>query len=349
MFKRNMLVGAAVALLIATFTSVTDVNAGDQVLSINSGNTSSSWFISGEASLVMNGFDLNGLGVTLPTVIDRVSISVETAVPNTPIDLVIYEDSNGGSPADARLVSRTQVTINQAGVFTATLPAPVSITQPALWIGFYLPVDFRFLADQSGSSVLTYWAWTPNARFDLNNLSSAAVLGAADGSAPVNINMGGRARITAELVTGGTSTTVSTGQVNAGTITGDASALQPHFNCTNIFYDTADERITYQDIINVHCNQVLTYQAPPAPSGYTQRGVLYDIYFFKSGGIVTWSRISYAVTHCIRPEPADLDRAVIGLAYGQPRQWRILPTVRFNDLVCAEVQHGGNLAYFLSF
>jgi hypothetical protein len=349
MFKRISLMGALVVLLLTAFASVMDVRAGDRVLTINSGTTSTSWFISGEASLVMNGFDLTTLGVTLPAVIDRVSINVQTAVPNTPIDLVIYEDANGASPVDSRLIARTQVTINQSGVFTATLPNPVTVNQRAVWIGFYLPVDFRFLADRSGTSTLTYWAWTPGGTFDLNNLASAAVLGAADGSAPVNINLGGRARITAELVTGGTPALVPTGQVSGGTVSGDAGVLQQHFNCTNIFYDTADERITYQDIVNVHCNQVLSYQAPPTPAGYSQRGLLYDIYFFKSGGVVTWSRISYAVTHCIRPDPAEIDRAVIGLAYGQPRQWRILPTVRFNDLVCAEVQHGGNLSYFIPF
>lgn len=349
MFRRGFWFAVAAVLLVAAFTSNNTVRAGDRVLSINSGTTSSSWFISGEASLVMNGFDLTNLGVALPAVIDRVSINVQTAVPNTPIDVVIYEDANGGSPADARLVAQTQVTINQSGVFTATLPTPATVNQRAVWIGFYLPVDFRFLADESGTSVLTYWAWTPNGRFDLTNLASAAVLGPADGSAPVNINMGGRARITAEAVTGGTPAVVATNATTPGNVTGDASVLAAHFNCSNIFYDTADEIITYQDIVNIHCNEVLSYQAPPAPNGYSQRGLLYDIYFFKSGGVVTWSRLSYAITHCIRPDPADIDRAVIGLAYGQPRTWHILPTARFNDLVCAEVQHGGNLAYFLPF
>jgi hypothetical protein len=333
---------AVCLLLLSAFVNLSSASAGDRVLSINAGGQNTTWFITGEPTLVMNGFDLNALGVRLPTTIDRVGIAVQRAVPNAPIDVVIYEDANGGSPRDARLVSQTQVTINQSGLVTIPIN-PVTVTQPAVWIGFYLPVDFRFFADTSGTSTLTYWAWTPGGRFDLANLSSAQVFGPADGTPPVNINMNGRARITAEIVTGGAS---SPGQIDVGSITGDASVLQPLGGCTNLLYDTADELITYSDIINVHCNLVSPLQAPPAPAGYTQRGLLYDVYFFKANGVVAWGRLSFAITHCIRPEPQYLETAVIGLAYGAPRQWRLLPTARFGDLICAEVQYGGNLTYF---
>ena len=169
--------------------------AGDIVLNINTGSDSTVWFVSGEASLVMNGFDLTPLNLALPAAIDRVSIAVNTPVPGASIDLLIYEDGNGGSPIDARLVSQTQVDIRQPGTFIYQFPTPVTITQPVVWIGFYLPVDFRFLADTSGSSVLTYWAWNAGTRFNVNDLASAQILGPADGSAPVNINMNGKARI----------------------------------------------------------------------------------------------------------------------------------------------------------
>jgi hypothetical protein len=329
------------------------VLAGDRVLSINSGSENVSWFISGEPSLVMNGFNLNEQGITLPAVIDRVSIAVEAAVPNTPIDLVIYQDANGGSPVDATLVTQTQVTINQAGTFTVTLPTPVTITQPAVWIGFYLPVDFRFFADRSGTSVLTYWAWTPGGRFDLTQLSSAAVLGPADGSAPVSINMGGKARITAEIVTSGTAATPAPdapGTVVTGDTTGTAlnpGALQPYLTCNNLLWDSDDERISYSDRVNPHCNDVADFLAPANPMGYVRRGNLYDVFFFKDNGVLVDNRLSFAITHCIRPDGADIDRAVVGSAFGSPRTWRILPTARFGDLICAEVRHGGNLAYFV--
>ncbi len=329
------------------------VLAGDRVLSINSGSENVSWFISGEPSLVMNGFDLNAQGVALPAVIDRVSIAVEVAVPNTSVDVVIYQDANGGSPVDAQLLTQTQVTINQAGTFTAALPTPVTVTQPAVWIGFYLPVDFRFFADRSGTSVLTYWAWTPGGRFDLTRLSSAAVLGPADGSAPVSINMGGKARITAEVVTNGAAVTPSPGTpgtVVTGDTTGAAlnpNALQAYFTCNNLLWDSDDELISYSNRVNPHCNVVSDFLAPANPGGFVRRGSLYDVFFFKENGVLVDNRLSYAITHCIRPDGADIDRAVVGSAYGSPRTWRILPSARFGDLICAEIRHGGNLAYFV--
>lgn len=320
------------------------VGAGDQTLSVNDNNQNAVWFISGEASLVMNGFDLNASGIALPATIDRVSIAVNTPTPGVPIDVVIYQDANGGSPVDASLAGRTQVDIAQAGTFTATFPTPVTVTQPAVWVGFYLPVDFRFMADTSGSSVLTYWAWTTGGRFDVANLASAQVLGPADGSAPVNIDMGGKARITIEItgVGGGAVSVVQT--IGAANV--NLSVLQTFVECQALSWDTDDEYTSYLDNLNVHCRELPSWHASPDPQGYVRRGPLYDVQFYQQSGIVV-GRLSIAVTHCIRPAAEDLDRAVIGNAYGSPRVWRILPTQRFGDRVCAEIRRGGNLAYFV--
>ena len=168
---------------------VIPVDAGNQVLSDNSGDGNAPWHISGEASVVMNGFDLNSLGIQRPAVIDKVSISVITPVPRSAVTVVVYQDGNGGSPVDATLAGSQQVDITSAGTFTITLTTPISITQPVVWIGFYLPVGFTFAADTSGTSVLTYWAWTTGGTFDLTKLNTAQVLGPADGTAPVNINI----------------------------------------------------------------------------------------------------------------------------------------------------------------
>ena len=65
------------------------VNAGERTLSVNGNDQNAVWFITGEASLVMNGFDLNASGIVLPAVIDRVSIAVDTPTPGVPIDVVI--------------------------------------------------------------------------------------------------------------------------------------------------------------------------------------------------------------------------------------------------------------------
>lgn len=326
-------------------------SAGDRTLSINSGSGNIPYYISGETTLVMNGFDLNSFGVALPAVIDKVSISVANAVPNTPIEVVVYQDGNGGSPSDAQLVGRTQVTINEPGIFTVTFPTPLTINQPAVWVGFYLPIDFEFYSDTTGPSVLTYWGWTPNSTFNLNSLSSAQVLGPGDGSAPVNINMRGRARITLELTQNPNATPAptSTNTTGATTPSGDTvnlSVLAQFPNCTDAMYDSADEFISLGDSINLHCTQVPSWQSPATPAGYERGGALYDIVIFRENGNPVISRLNVAVTVCIRPAVEDLETAVIGHGLGAPRQWRLMPTQRFNDLVCAEIRYGGNISYF---
>ncbi len=330
-----------VFLLVLLLLVVLPVSAGAQVLSNNSGDANAPWHITGEPSLVITGFDLNALGIQRPAVIDKVSIAVQTPVAGATATVVVYQDANGGSPIDATLAGSEQVSITQAGTFTVTLTNPVTINQPVVWVGFYLPVDFTFLADTSGTSVLTYWAWTPGGAVDLNNLSSAQVLGPADGTAPVNINMNGKARITAEITgASGAGSTTPTGQ---GSV--NLAVMQPYEFCQDVSHDLDDEYVSYKNAINLHCQIVTSYLSPAAPAGYTQRSVLYDILAFKDGGAVE-KDLLVRVTHCIRPAAEDVDRAVIGSAYGNPRQWHILTTQRFGDLICAEVSHIGNLAYF---
>lgn len=345
---RKWILGVFAALAVAPIA----VSAGERVLSINGNAQNDVWFISGEPSMVLNGFDLNSFGVQQPATIDRVSIAVHTPVPGQPIDVVIYQDANGGSPADATVAGRTTVDITQAGVFTAEFNPAITVTAPAVWVGFYLPVDFKFLSDTSGPSVLTYWAWTPGGRFDPANLGSASVLGPADGSAPVSITMTGKARITLEI-TGANGSTSAEATPSApivrqqpGAANANLAVLVAYPNCGAVLFDTGDEVVTWGDSINPQCREVPDWQSPAAPQGYTRRGVLYDLFFYKSSGLIP-GRLDYEVTHCIRPAAEDLNTALIGLAYGAPRQWRILPTERFGDLVCAEVRHGGNLSIFL--
>ncbi|MFN8529662.1 MAG: hypothetical protein U0670_13720 [Anaerolineae bacterium] len=340
---------AALWLLVMVFgifaMGITPAFAGETILSDNSGTQSVSWFISGEASLVMNGFDLRTVNVNVPAVIDAVTINVDVPVPGVPSNLVIYQDANGGSPVDAQLVNNTQVTINTSGGFRVVLPTPVTVTQPIIWIGFYLPVGLHFWGDRSGSSVLTYWAWTPGGTFDLANLSSAQVFGPGDGSAPVNLNMGGKARITAEI-TGAAAG--GYGTQTQGAADANMLLMQPYPLCFNLLYDSADETISFQDRVNLHCQLITnTAFAPANPPGYSRRGELFDIVIFGNNGQVATGRLDVEVTHCIRPAAADLETAVIGNAFGSPRQWRILPTQRFGDMVCAEIRYGGNISYFV--
>ncbi len=314
-------------------------SAGAQVLSANSGDGNAAWHVSGEASLVINGFDLNSLGIQRPAVIDKVSISVVTPVAGAKV--VVYGDNNGGSPIDAVLDGSEDVNITAAGTFTATLATPITVTQPVVWVGFYLPVGFAFNADTSGTSVLTYWAWNPGSTLDLNTLSAAPVLGPADGTAPVNINLNGIARITAEIT--GAAGTTGTPIPGQGSV--DLGVMQPYPNCQNVMYDTGDIYSSLLSAIAISCQIVPSWESPVAPAGYVMRGSLYDLIAFKEHGNVE-KDFPIGVTHCIRPDAADLATAVIGSAYGNPREWHILTTVTVNDVVCAEVHHGGNLAYF---
>lgn len=346
----------SLVVLFALSLSTLFVSAGQKVLSINSGDANTTWFITGEQTLVMNGFDLTSQGLSFPATIDKVSIAVDTAVATTPVDIVVYQDANGGTPLDATLAGQGQATITQPGVFTFTFPTPVTITQPVVWVGFYLPVNFKFLSDKSGSSVLTYWAWTPGGRFDLTKLSTATVFGPSNGTAPVSLNLNGIARITAEIssAAAGVPTTVpvTTAVAGNGQIASDPNTdLSPLRvyppACDTLFWDTADAGISYNGRIEPRCTAIWPGYAPAAPLGYTRMQMYYDITFYDNKGHAISDPLSIPVTHCIQANPADLDRAIVGIASGSPRSFKILPTLRVGNLVCAEINHSGGISYFV--
>lgn len=366
------------SLLFITVPAV--VTAQTTTLSNNSGAGNNSWFIDGERTLIINGFDLTPRNLSFPITVDALTIAVEEAVPGASIDMVVYTDANGGSPADATLAGSAQVTINNAGTVTVPFPTPVTVNSPVMWVGFYLPVDFRFLSDTSGTSVLTYWAWTPNSTFSLSDLSSAQVLGPSDGSAPVSIDLGGIARISAQITesAGGATTPgddTSTGdtsgtqlQPQAGTVgvqipaqtSADLSVMSRYPYCGElIFYDSEDLSISANGAFRLFCRADLGSYSPGVVSNEDQiaagittmerRGYLYEVF---AGGNYQKEphdseKLAVPVTHCIRPEQADLDEAVIGIAYGAPRAWEILPSVRYGELTCAEVTHTGFMSYFV--
>jgi hypothetical protein len=349
MHKMNRLLLVSLMVMAALGLMLLNVRAGDVVLSNNSGTGNSEWFITGEASLVMNGFNLSNFGVAAPASIDKVSIAVTNPTPGQLVDIVIYQDANGGSPVDATLVGRGQADITQAGVFTFTFATPIVVTQPVVWVGFYLPVDFEFQGDTSGTSVLTYWAWTGASRFDLASLGSAQVLGPADGTAPVNINMNGVARITAEISGATAEQAAVTGavvvQVPGTTNTNLVPPLAQYDFCSPVFVDLDDVAITLQERTKFYCSVVYEGFAPPSPTNYDRRGHLYDIFVF--GDAISSTRLRAEVTHCIKPEPQDLATAVLGVAFGSPRTWHLLPSQRYGDLICAEVGEVGFLSYFV--
>jgi len=360
MLKKSLpiVIMMALALWLATFS----VSAVDVTLSVNSGDGNSVWYISGEPSLVMNGFDLTRLGVSLPATVRAITISVNSPVPGTAIDAVVYQDSNGGSPADATFVGRKTVDITTAGVFTATFDAPLNVTQPVIWVGFYLPVNFRFYADTSGSSVLTYWGWRPGSSFDLTQLANATVLGPADGSSPVLINMGGIARITALVSTNSATITTTPTLTPNGTLVAGATPV-PSFTvdptgymvsysgCDTLLRDRGDLVITLREQFGLECrlaNRWDISRLQPAPQGLTQRGGIYNVTAYVNGrGAPSTDPFVAPVTHCIVADPNDLNRGVIGLAWDLPRNWQLQTTVRYGNMLCAELLHPGYITYFV--
>lgn len=341
------LTGIGLTLLLLSLTVFgSSAQTADGTLTNNNGTASTLWFISGEPSLVINGFDLNARNITLPIQVESITISVRTPTPGIPVEAVIYQDQDGGSPQNATLLARKSFDITTAGIFTAKFDTPVTVNRRFLWVGFYLPIDFEFRADTQGKSVLTYWGWTPGGTFDLNSLSTATVFGPGDGSAPVSITMNGVARIDANIISGGQNVT---NPVNSPQIVGDPNtnlSVLTRYPVCAVRYDTGDLLVTYQDALDLDCKVVHGAYEPENPSGYAQRGPLYDIVIFGAASTGTVP-IPYPITHCIEPNDNQVETGVLALAYGAPREWHILPTVRFGTTLCAEVSYSGFLSVFL--
>ena len=360
---RNKLLLTIVFLSFSFTISTLPLSAGDLVLSNNSGGENAVFYIAGEPSLVINGFDLTPLGLELPMALDAVSISVSAPVSGSSIDLVVYQDANGGSPVDATLVYRQAAALEQTGINRIALEQAAIITEPVVWVGFYLPVDLRFHADRSGSSVLTYWAWTPESTFDLASLSSAAVLGPGDGSEPVGIAMDGIARITAELRAAQydeIGEALPLGEQFVAEVRQDTSIMQIYDNCDLVLYDPEDISISAELSFPLDCRIAPEFEAPTAWANppdqlldMQRAGSLYKIETnLREDQHVLGrpSQLPVRVTHCLRIAPGDLERALIGEVRESEQwgeRWHILPSVRFNDIVCAEVSVANYLSYFL--
>ena len=349
MFKKFHLLFISVALLLMFLPASAQGNR--VILNNNAGSGNSIWQIQGEPTLVMNGFDLVPTPLRMPVVIENINIEIFTPQPAELVDVVVYQDPNGGSPSDAVLVASTQVVLADRGVNVVEFPSPVVVDAPVVWIGFYMPVNMEFLADRQGSSVLTYWAWTPGARFDLRDLSSAQVLGPSDGSGPVNIDLDGIARIRAEAITANTTITETflTDDVDFG-VADRLDLLINYSGCPTLFKDESDIIVSYDNEISANCSEQESWNAPRSPSGFTRRtnsrGIVYDLSFFTDDGEIIAVDLPIPVTHCVTPAINEIDVAVIGLAYGSPRRWEFLPSEKFGNLLCAEIPRGGSLSYF---
>jgi hypothetical protein len=235
-------------------------------------------------------------------------------------------------------------------------------------------VNFGFNADQGGTSVLTYWGWAPGAEFDLSNLTTAPVFGPSNGTAPVNIDLKGVARITAEVTpplaqTGGfTQTTAPLGRQIVGDANINLSPMVPYPECSSLLYDQDDVDIAIANRYHLLC-RADTLQDIPGDVGtglvqntgniaegirtFIKGGYVFDIFTSDTDHLNQGSpdgsatRLPTPITHCMQPAPEHLERAIIAVAYGAPKRWYILPTVRFGNTICAELTNVGLVTYLL--
>jgi len=354
-------------LCLAFLSSAHSVQA-QAIISNNKGAESKTWTVINEPTLVMNGFDLSQVTTVFPVTISAASIEIDRAVPGQPVSVLIYEDSNGGSPVDARIVQKTDTTIDTVGNITVPLAQAVDVNSPVVWVGFYLPIGTRFRSDQQGTSLLTYWAWNPDGLLDLINLGAAQVLGPSDGSDPVQINLGGIARINLTATSAGGRALLPNGQaltvgrqVTAPEGVVDTSPLRPYTTCNSeLFYDQADiDALLSSNSFSLVCSaQYGAYASGTIDNeelidtqltGLERRGILYHVTGYGNFQIdpAQPQRLRVPVTHCLRVPVTDAQQAVLGVAYGVPQAWEILPSVHYNDLVCAELTHTGPISYFV--
>ncbi|MCU0512894.1 MAG: hypothetical protein MUE40_10025 [Anaerolineae bacterium] len=334
------------------------------ILNNNAGDASTEWTIEGERTLVMTGFDVSSLNIPLPFKVNSVSIAL-TQVTGEPVSVIVYQDPNGGSPIDAQVIGRVNAIVNQPGVTRFVLPQPASSSARIIWVGFYLPVGFRFQADTSGSSVLTYWAWTPGQDFNTDNLDRAAILGPSDGSEPVNINLGGVARITAEVTppvaqsAGFTRETAPLGRQIIGSAEVDFSPMLVYPFCGNLYYDSEDVGLTANSTFMLSCRADIDQRVPGGIRNigrvaegigtFDKGGYVYDVFSGNPEAVLGpgLEQLRVPVTHCMAPAPEHQDTGVLAVAYGAPKQWDILPTMRYANFICAEITHVGLVTYLV--
>ncbi len=341
--SKAIVAGFVLTLLIVL--AVAPSGAGDVALSLNSGDENEVFWIEGEPSLVMNGFDLSTFADDLPVALDAVTLSVETPVPGGRVVAVVYEDATGGAPHDATLVYREVVSINESGNVRIALSEPAFVSETVAWVGFYLPVGFRFYADTSGASALTYWAWTPGGPFDLSSPARAVVLGPGDGSEPVNIQMDGIARIGIELreATGlELARLAPLGQQVAEDAEVDVSNFKEHHNCPSFLWEPGSSSVDLTCLVGAQVEAPVVIQ--DAPEGFIdvqREGMLYKLV------AENYSALPKPVMHCIRVPEEHRETAVIGEARDIPERWYILPSVRYDDMVCADISFVNYVSYFL--
>ena len=81
-----------------------------------------------------------------------------------------------------------------------------------------------------------------------------------------------------------------------------------------------------------------------APEGYLDVHRAGDLFKIV---VEDYAALPNPVTHCIRVPEEHREEAILGEARDIPERWYILPSVRYNDLVCADVSFANYVSYFL--
>ena len=189
------------------------------------------------------------------------------------------------------------------------------------------------------------------------------MLGPGDGSAPVGIQMDGIARISAELRTPQyeeMEASLPLDQQIVANIAQDTSVLEIYDGCGTLLYDPADTNLSRAKAFSLSCRVAYEVEAPTVVANpqnqlldVQRTGHLYKLSTsLREDQLVAGktSQLPVRTTHCFRIAPGDLERAVIGEVRESQQwgeRWHILPSVRFNDIVCAEVSVASYVSYFL--
>jgi hypothetical protein len=178
--------------------------------------------------------------------------------------------------------------------------------------------------------------------------------------------MGGIARITAEVINVSSAGFSGTGETESGITIGrpidggeaNLSLMSLYPYCGDrLLYDPQDVQFTASLQFTVHCRpnmdvfqpgQITNRDVLPSdiPS-YDRRGQMYEVFANGQTDPGNAELLLNPVTHCLRPEQGELETSVIAIAYGAPRAWEFLPSVRFGEWICAEVTHQGFISYFV--
>ncbi|NJR12931.1 hypothetical protein HC776_03535 [bacterium] len=126
--------------------------------------------------------------------------------------------------------------------------------------------------------------------------------------------------------------------------------MVPYPECSTLLYDRDDVTIAIGNRYKLLCRADVLQDIPGTVGTglvlntgnlaegirtFIKGGYVFDIFTTNTDHLNQGSpdgsatRLAIPITHCTKPAPEHLERAIIAVAYGAPQRWYILPTVRF--------------------